>query len=222
MKPEPIPGLPDDLPEGERVLWQGAPDWKSLAVHVFHIRFVALYFAVLMTWEASATLSGGGGAGLAASTASLQALTGAAAIALLCLFAWLIARSTVYTITSGRVVIRAGVALPKAVNIPFAIIGSAALNVRASGHGDIPLQLSGPDRAAYLSLWPHVRPWRLNNAQPMLRGVPDAAKAAEVLGAALAEKAGQSPVRVARTASARPAARPRRQPMPDRAAAANS
>lgn len=218
MKPEPIPGLPDDLPEGERVLWRGAPDWKSLALHVFHVRAVAVYFAILIAWEASTGVSGGVAAGEAAVTGVLQALLGAAAIGLLSLLAWLIARSTVYTVTNERVVIRAGVALPKAVNIPFKVIGSASLKARASGNGDIPLQLTGPDRVAYLSLWPHVRPWRLNNAQPMLRGLPNAAEAAQVLAGALAEKAGQPAPRIAVPS----AEKPRRQSMPDRAAAVNT
>ena len=39
---EPIPGLPADLPEGERLLWQGSPAWMSLAVRAFHIRKVAI------------------------------------------------------------------------------------------------------------------------------------------------------------------------------------
>jgi len=28
---EPVPGLPQRLPQGERILWQGAPDWQTLA-----------------------------------------------------------------------------------------------------------------------------------------------------------------------------------------------
>ena len=34
---EPIPGLPEQLPQGEKILWQGAPKWQSFAKHVFHI-----------------------------------------------------------------------------------------------------------------------------------------------------------------------------------------
>ena len=29
---EPVPGLPEQLPEGERLRWQGAPKWAALAV----------------------------------------------------------------------------------------------------------------------------------------------------------------------------------------------
>lgn len=191
IKPEPIPGLPEELPEGERILWRGAPDWKALAMHVFHVRAVAVYFGVLMIWTLTAGLSDGAALGSALLDGLALAPAALLALGLLSLLAWLMARSTIYTITTDRVVIRAGVALPKAVNIPFKAIGAAALRLRKSGNGDIPLQLSGSDRIAYLPLWPHVRPWRLHRAEPMLRGVPDAAACAEILAGALAAKAGQ-------------------------------
>lgn len=197
MKPEPVPGLPENLPPGERVLWRGAPDWKALAMHVFHVRAVAIYFAALLAWKAGGALAGGAGAGEAASSAIMVALFAVAALGLLSLLAWLTARATIYTVTDERVVIRAGVALPKAINIPFAIIGSAALRTRPGGNGDIPLRLTGPDRASYLHLWPHARPWRLNRAEPMLRGLPDAADAAGILAGALAARAGQPGRRIA-------------------------
>jgi hypothetical protein len=40
-------GLPGALPEGETIQWQGSPDWRSLARHAFHVRKVAVYFALL-------------------------------------------------------------------------------------------------------------------------------------------------------------------------------
>jgi hypothetical protein len=49
---EAAPGLPSDLPPGERVVWQGAPDWKRLAIHAFHVRKVALYFALMLAVQA--------------------------------------------------------------------------------------------------------------------------------------------------------------------------
>ena len=45
---EAAPGLPEPLPAGERILWQGAPDWRALAVHVFHVRKLAAYFAGIL------------------------------------------------------------------------------------------------------------------------------------------------------------------------------
>ncbi len=47
---EPIPGLPGDLPPGERILWQGKPDWRMLARTAFHTRIVAGYFVLLSVW----------------------------------------------------------------------------------------------------------------------------------------------------------------------------
>ena len=217
IKPEPIPGLPEELPEDEQLLWRGSPDWKALALHVFHVRAVAIYFSVLMVWKTAETLSASGPLE-AVTTAAMVALFAAAALGLLILFAKLMAGTTIYTVTSNRVVIRAGVALPKAINIPFAVIGSAALKVRKGGDGDIPLQLTGPDQIAYLHMWPHARPWKIAKAEPMLRGVPDAAKAAEILAGAMAEKAGQPAPRI-QPAPAQ--AEPQRAPMPGRAAMAN-
>lgn len=197
LKPEPIPGLPEELPPGERILWQGAPDWKALALHVFHIRAVAIYFAGLALWGAFSGMADAMPASSILSEALLQLPVACLAVGLLSLLAWLMARSTIYTITNERVVIRAGVAIPKAINIPFRVIGSAALKLRRSGNGDIPLQTTGSDRIAYLHMWPHARPWKLAKAEPMLRGIPDAAACAEILAAALAEKAGQTAPRLA-------------------------
>ena len=32
---EPVHGLPEKLPAGEKILWQGSPDWKTLANEAF-------------------------------------------------------------------------------------------------------------------------------------------------------------------------------------------
>ncbi|MBT5209757.1 MAG: PH domain-containing protein, partial [Halieaceae bacterium] len=45
---EPINGLPENLPEGESIVWQGAPRWTALANRVFQVRTLALYFAALI------------------------------------------------------------------------------------------------------------------------------------------------------------------------------
>ena len=45
---EPVRGLPGVPPPGERILWQGSPDWRTLARTAFHTRLIAGYFAVLV------------------------------------------------------------------------------------------------------------------------------------------------------------------------------
>jgi len=183
---DPRRGLPEPLPPGETILWQGAPAWRSLALRALHIRAVALYFAALLAWRAGAALAEGASLAEALGSALTAAPIAVAGLGLLALFAWLVGRTTVYTITSRRVVIQLGIALPMSVNLPFAMIGSASLKTYPDGSGDIPLALTGEKTVPYVLLWPHARPWRLSRAEPMLRAVPDAQHAAEVLGAALA------------------------------------
>ena len=49
---EAAPGLPEALPAGERILWQGSPDWKLLAAEAFHVRRLSLYFALMIALQA--------------------------------------------------------------------------------------------------------------------------------------------------------------------------
>lgn len=182
---EPVHGLPAALPPGETLLWQGTPRWRSLAVRALHVRKVAVYFAVLALWSGASALSDGGTASAALQAAGTQVALGAAAIALLTGIAWLAARATVYSVTSERVVVRFGIALPMTVNLPFSTIESALLRQHADGTGDLPLVLLPDEKVSYLLMWPHVRPWQYRRVQPMLRGVVDAHHAAEVLASSM-------------------------------------
>ena len=184
---EPVRGLPERLPAGEAILWQGAPRWGALARRAFHVRKIAFYFALLLAWLVYADIHDG--IAVASTLRSSLWVAGGAAVAigLLCGLAWLMARSTVYTITTRRVVIRFGVAFPMAFNLPFRRIRTAGLRTYPDGTGDIPLALVEGDRLAYLVLWPHARPWRFAPSEPMLRTIPDAAGVAALLAQALAE-----------------------------------
>ena len=188
---EPIPGLPGKLPEGETILWQGAPSWWSLARRAFHVGEIAGYFVVLLAWSAMATYRDGGSAYDVARAGALVIGLASVAVGVLTLIAWGAAKTTMYTITNRRVAMRVGIALPICFNLPFAQIEAAGLKVNADGTGDIPLKLQGEQRIAYVVLWPHVRPWRLARAEPMLRTVPEASRVAQILGNALAASAGQ-------------------------------
>ena len=72
-----------------------------------------------------------------------------AAVGILAFLAWLNSRTTVYTITNRRVVMRFGAAIPKAINIPFGIIESAAIKPLAGDGGDIALVLKAPNKIAF-------------------------------------------------------------------------
>jgi Bacterial PH domain len=95
--------------------------------------------------------------------------------------AWMTGRTTVYTITSRRVVMRIGIVLTVTFNLPFKRIAGAGLHLRRDGHGDIPLQLAAGERIGWLHLWPHARPWKIARPEPMLRALPQARQVAGLL-----------------------------------------
>jgi hypothetical protein len=194
---EPVPGLPEQLPEGERILWQGRPDWMALSQSAFHIRAVAIYFALLAAWFAGSELSAGGTAYEAARAATGVVPGAVVAISLLAGIAALSARAALYTITTQRVVMRFGMALPMILNIPYKQIASADLKLHRDGTGDIPLMVTGGKRQSMVVLWPHVRPWRATEPQPMLRCIPDARNVADVLASALRSQFPDAAVAVA-------------------------
>lgn len=182
-----IRGIREQLPEGEHVLWQGAPDWRSLARTAFHVRKLAVYFAAMLALRVAFSLSDGQTLGAALASSIDLAVLALAALAVIHVIAWMSASTTVYAVTNRRVVMRVGIALPIIVNLPLPEIAAAALKVHRDRSGDMPLQLKGEDvRLAYAVLWPHVRRWRFAHPEPMLRAVPDAVAVANILSQALA------------------------------------
>jgi hypothetical protein len=184
-------GLPGPLPPGETVLWQGSPDWWSLARRVLHVHQITGYFVLLLAWAIGSAVMQHGITDPAVVPTLLLVPLALVAVGALALFAWLVARTTTYTLTSRRVVIQFGVALPMTVNIPFRLINAAAVKCGADGSGDVALTLAEGTRLAYLIMWPHVRPWHLTRTEPALRGVASANEVARILSRALAASAGQ-------------------------------
>jgi hypothetical protein len=174
---EAAPGLPEPLPRGERLIWQGGPDWVQLAIHAFHVRKLAIYFGAMLAVQWLYLLGEPGAALLMPLLTS--AIMASLALLLLGATAWIAARTTLYTLTDRRIVMRIGVVLTLTLNLPLKQIAGAALKPQAAGHGDIALSLAGTDRIAYLNLWPHARPWQLKRPQPSLRCLPGAAAVGE-------------------------------------------
>lgn len=181
-------GLPEALPAGETQLWQGSPDALLMARQALHLDLLLVYFGALLAWRGLGSWYDGEPLGQTVlAMAGMLAMT-VLGLGLILTLAWLMARSTVYTITNRRVVMRVGVVLSITFNLPFAQIASAGFRARGkAGGGDIVLSLAGSDRIAYLHLWPHVRPWQLKRTQPMLRALADAKAVAQTLAAALAQ-----------------------------------
>lgn len=184
---EPVPGLPEHLPEGERILWQGSPERSGLLRHALHGRKILTYCLILLAWVTASNLGDGMAILGVAEALVLPSILVMALLLIVVGLAYGLAKSTIYTITNQRVIMRFGIALPITINLPFKKIETAGLKRHANGSGDIPLALRGNDRLAWLHLWPHARPWRFNKPEPMLRDVPEIDQVATLLTKAMAE-----------------------------------
>lgn len=183
QNPDLIPeGLPYHLPEGEHLIWQGKPQWQSLAIHAFHVRKVAAYFGVIIAAQALFKMSKG--ASWFEAVPVLVGL-GMAACAILTAMAYASAKTTGYTLTSKRVLMKVGIAVPVIINLPFDHIDSASFATSRQNTGTIVFKTGGDARLAYLLLWPHVKPWTLSKPQPAFREIADVETVAVRLAAVL-------------------------------------
>ncbi len=180
---EPVKGLPERLPEGEHILWQGRPDTGALAREALNMNWIAGYFALLAVWR-FIVLLGQVSFGTAVAGALPYLLAGAVVCGLLWIVAFVQARATVYTITNRRVAMRIGAALTLTLNLPFTRILNADLDLRAGGTGTIAFDIEGDTRLSYLICWPHVRPWRMRRPEPALRCIPEAERVAALVAQA--------------------------------------
>ena len=126
-----------------------------------------------------------------------------AALLVLAILALLYAKTTIYTITNRRLVMRFGVALPMMVNIPWERVDAADLKTHGGDSGSIALTLSPAHKASYWLLWPHAKPWRFSPVQPMLRCIEHPMDVAERLRQVVGQPAAAvTPLRPAASADA--------------------
>jgi hypothetical protein len=201
---EPQFGLPERLPSDEFIVWQGSPDVGAMASSAFHLKKLALYFLLLIGACAWPALEAGAGA-----MALLQAIKWIAPLTLIGLasvwmLAYMTARTTVYTLTNKRVVMRLGIVLTVSFNLPLKQIASADVRLLDGGFGDITLTLEGSDRIAWVHLWPSVRPWRINKPEPTLRAIPHVQEVAVKLRDAWTQATGMSANATLRVPSGQP------------------
>jgi hypothetical protein len=189
-------GLPEPLPQGETILWQGAPNWISMAKHVFRLQWLSLYFAVIVIWQLISVSNSDEGLAAGWSSVALAFFLAVIGLVLIGCLAYWSATTAMYTLTNRRIVMRVGIVLTVTFNFPYKTLGSAGLRLYKDGTGDIPIQIATEDKIAFFHLWPHVRPWRLANPEPMLRCVPDAQQVAQLLTEAWMQSTDASNVRI--------------------------
>ena len=170
---EPIPGLPAHLPEGEHIVWQGKPDLGEFMRSAAHSHKIATYFGLLAVWRLSTGLYDARPLIDVVSSIVWTIGLGAVVVGLCWLFAKLAQRTTIYTITNKRVVMRFGIALPVTFNLPYSQVTSADVKRLGNDTGTIALTLKEHTKISWPILWPHVRAWKLARPQPCLRAIAD-------------------------------------------------
>lgn len=168
---EPMPGLPGQLPDGEFIVWQGRPDSATFAKRVMKTRWVLGYFCLLGLWAVAAGMADAKPLAGVLFSAGVLAILAALVLGLMEAFAWGVEKTTLYTITNARVVMRIGVALSITLNLPFSQIEAVGLKRNPDGSGNLAIKLTGGQRLAWLTLWPHARPWHLKEPEPTLRAI---------------------------------------------------
>lgn len=183
---------PVRLAPNERLLWQGGPTFSSMAMRLYHIRIVAAYGAFLILADVVQAKLQGLTLWPALEAAGPSVLTASGGLAIFAALAWCSSRTTRYTITSHRIVMQCGLALPKTIGIPLHQIAAVAVRARGDGTGDITLLPRVGAKLKFLKLWPFARPWHVRKPEPMLRDVPGAGYVATVLSRNVASVAEQA------------------------------
>lgn len=181
-----IKGVPHPLPPGEQLLWEGAPDTRAVATHVFHWRLLAAYFAVMLGYWLVSTDRTPGSAEYLAGLAMLVGLS-ILVVAIAFALARLVAKTSWYAITSKRVVLRLGMVFPMSINIPFTLLETAGVGQFRDKTGQVLLTLTDDHRIAYIALWPHCRVFQFTKPQPVLRGLLNATEVGGILAKAVAD-----------------------------------
>jgi len=175
-----IRGVNEALPAGERILWEGAPDAGALARHLFFVRPIAVYLSVMVLWWVAVNFSQAGTTSFWVTLATQLLLSGGVVVSAW-LFARAIARGTTYAITDRRLVLNFGVIFPMTINLPLRYVEAAAARQFSDKTGQIAVQLRSKEKLAWIVLFPHVRTWKFNNPEPLLRGLTDPHKVGEIL-----------------------------------------
>jgi hypothetical protein len=199
---EPVPGLPGRLPDGEYIVWQGQPELKTVMTRLLRAHWIAIYFAIAALWSVAVGLNNSEGAWLLLGRVTFIAVAAVILFGLMFLYARAVTKTTLYTITNRRVVMRVGIAISASFNLPFKQIAGADFRVGKDGAGDVALTLKAGHGLSGSVFFPHQRGGLWRKLSPQMICLSDAKSVAEQLAVQLrayaptsqetAERAGDS------------------------------
>lgn len=179
-----VRGVSEALPPGERILWEGAPNARALARHLFFMRPLSAYLGAMVLWWVAVNRTQVATEQFWA-TLGIQLMLVGGVIGGAWLLSRAIANGTTYAITDRRIVMRFGVIFPLTINVPLHYVEGASAREFPDRTGQIAVQLTKKESIAWIVLFPHVRPWKFTNPEPLLRGLTEPVKVGEVLRAAV-------------------------------------
>ena len=174
-------GLSENLPNGEQLVWQGQPERRALATRAMYLKYIAFYLVALIAARTGYLILDGESVATWSGMLVWQVLASAFVMLLIVGLAAVYSRTTRYSLTNERLIIKTGAAITIHINLPLQQIIGADLREYSDDTGDITLQVSQADKLYWLLMWPNVRSWWVRPLRPVLRGLKDAPTVAHLL-----------------------------------------
>lgn len=178
---EPVPGLPGRLPDGEFIVWQGQPVFKTVMTRLLRARWIAGFFAIAALWSVAVGLNNSEGVWQLFGRLTFVAVAALVIFGMMVLYARAVAKTSLYTLTNRRVVMRIGIALSASFNLPFKQISGADFRVGSDGAGDVALTLRSGHGLSGSVFFPHQRGGLWRKLSPQMICLADAKALAEKL-----------------------------------------
>jgi hypothetical protein len=173
--------LSENLPNGEQLVWQGQPERRALATRAMYLKYIAFYLVALIAARTGYLILDGESVATWSGMLVWQVLASAFVMLLIVGLAAVYSRTTRYSLTNERLIIKTGAAITIHINLPLQQIIGADLREYSDDTGDITLQVSQADKLYWLLMWPNVRSWWVRPLRPVLRGLKDAPTVAHLL-----------------------------------------
>ena len=179
--PDGARSLSENLPNGEQLVWQGQPERRALATRAMYLKYIAFYLVALIAARTGYLILDGESVATWSGMLVWQVLASAFVMLLIVGLAAVYSRTTRYSLTNERLIIKTGAAITIHINLPLQQIIAADLREYSDGTGDITLQVSRAEKLYWLLIWPNVRSWWIRPLRPVLRGLKDAQAVAHLL-----------------------------------------
>jgi hypothetical protein len=146
-----------------------------------YLKYIAFYLVALIAARTGYLVVAGEPVATWSGMLIWQMLASAFVMLLIVGLAAVYSRTTRYSLTNERLIIKTGAAITIHINLPLQQIIGADLREYSDDTGDITLQVSQADKLYWLLMWPNVRSWWVRPLRPVLRGLKDAPTVAHLL-----------------------------------------